>query len=257
MFSRKIFKVRIIAVAIASMLFMQGASYAQSKLIGNNFSSVPLEAGMAAKRADGCSNGRAARVNGSCEEDEVSAELSALGARGELIEHARGRVLQILQGENGCAAWFKESDPDAAEVFRSLHFDLDRGGISYIQRSRDKYGAGYYKHPWGAKTSQDAGSGSTISINDNGAFFRRQSRVTDATGGPRGAWKTLTIGLYEGDTREVRVTIMLHELGHVIGRIPRDSEAWSQQSSENTLEVLRHCQKEIETSTRRSSAFGD
>src|SRR6476661_5333024 len=62
------------------------------------------------------------------QDERVLLELSALGKHGGTIARAREQVLQILQQGNACSLWFQESDHDAAEVFRSLHFELERSG---------------------------------------------------------------------------------------------------------------------------------
>lgn len=56
-------------------------------------------------------------------------ELSAPGTRGDTIARARDQAIDILQNGNACAAWFQEADPDPAEVFRSLHFELGQGAV--------------------------------------------------------------------------------------------------------------------------------
>ena len=57
----------------------------------------------------------------------------------------------------------------------------------------------------------------------------------------RPAWHWLNVGFYDGDTPEARVAILLHELGHIIGRLPEDNDSWDGESSRNTMEVLQHC----------------
>jgi hypothetical protein len=65
-------------------------------------------------------------------EDLVWPEFSALGKRGEAIVRAREQVLEILQFRNACSAWFEEVVPDPAGVFRSVHFELESEGTSYV-----------------------------------------------------------------------------------------------------------------------------
>ena len=65
-------------------------------------------------------------------DESVVLELSALGKQGVEIARARGQVLEILKQDKACTAWFKESDPDPAEVFRSLHFELERDRKSVV-----------------------------------------------------------------------------------------------------------------------------
>src|ERR1700675_736955 len=50
-------------------------------------------------------------------DERILLELSPLGKAGDTIARAREQVLEILQQNNACTAWFQESDPDPAEVF--------------------------------------------------------------------------------------------------------------------------------------------
>jgi hypothetical protein len=81
------------------------------------------------------------------QEDCVALELSALGQRGDTIERAREQVIDILQPGNSCSTWFQETDPDATELFRSLHFELEVGGTSYVYSVRDSARGQLFKHP--------------------------------------------------------------------------------------------------------------
>ena len=85
-------------------------------------------------------------------EERVVLELSALGKQGDTIARARGQVLEILQYGNGCAVWFQEADPDATEVLRSLHFELEMRGPSYVYGVRDNERGRLFKHPWAARS---------------------------------------------------------------------------------------------------------
>jgi hypothetical protein len=102
-------------------------------------------------------------------------ELSALGKQGETIARAREQVLEILQQGNACTAWFQESDPDPAEVFRSLHFELEESGPSSVYGMRNGQGEQVFKHPWAARSFENGGRNSIIQVNANGPFFSRIS----------------------------------------------------------------------------------
>jgi hypothetical protein len=143
------------------------------------------------------------------------------------------------------------------EVFRSLHYELDRQGTSHIDRVRGEFGVTHFKHPWAAMSNESAGRNSSISLNVYGPFFIRQSRVIDSEGTTRLTWHVLNVGFYEGDTNEARVTILLHELGHIIERLPEDNDPWDGQSSRNTIEVLQHCKREIDRSGRKYSRISN
>ena len=130
MFRTRTHKAKIV-VAISAVLLFQGAGYSQSESPARNLSAVRTEFGLAAQDIDRCSDNNGARLNAACNGDNVSAELLAMGQRGDQIARARQEALEVLQAQNGCAAWFQESDLDAAEVFRSLRYKLDRQGASH------------------------------------------------------------------------------------------------------------------------------
>ena len=189
----------------------------------------------------------------------ISQELSALGADGALIAQARAEVLEILQSPGSCARWFQEVDPDVANVFRSVHYELGNG-TSQIFVMPDDRGNALYKHPWGASTNEYGGSGSMITINANGPFFVQQSRLSrlSAIGGPAWpvGWHLVIVGPYVGGTPEARMTILLHEVGHIIGRLPVDDGSWNGESARNTAEVLQHCKSEIHLLAKRRTNDG-
>jgi hypothetical protein len=183
--------------------------------------------------------------------------LSALGKHGDTIARARGQVLEILQQGNACTAWFQEADPEPAEVFRSLHFELDMRGPSYVYGMRDSEGGQLFKHPWAARSIENGGRDSTILLNANGPFFNRTSFVVQLD--PRGMLarsdsnRQLAVSSYAGNTPEAQITILLHELGHIIGRLPEDDDSWDGRSSRNTSEVSRHCKAETRVAAHNSS----
>jgi hypothetical protein len=63
----------------------------------------------------------------------------------------------------------------------------------------------------------------------------------------------LTIASYNGNTPEAQITILLHELGHIIGRLPEDDDSWDGRSVRNTSEVSRHCKSETRAAAHNSS----
>ena len=191
------------------------------------------------------------------QDERVLLELSALGKHGETIARAREQVLGILQHENACAVWFRESDHDPAEVFRSLHFELESSGPSLIYGRRNFEGKQFFKHPWAARSMEYAGRDSIIQLNANGPFFNRTSLLMQREPGgvlarPGGNY-ILTVSRYNGDTPEAQITILLHELGHIIGRLPEDDDSWDGRSTRNTSEVSRHCKAETIAAAHNSS----
>jgi hypothetical protein len=189
-------------------------------------------------------------------DDRVELELSALGKQGDTIARARGQVLDILQNGNACTAWFQEADPDPAEVFRSLHFELVIREPSYVYGMRDNERGQLLKHPWAARSIEYGGRDSTILLNANGPFFNRTSIFVQLDPGgllprPDGI-RVLRVASYEGNTPEAQITILLHELGHIIGRLPEDDDSWDGRSFRNTAEVLRHCEAETRVAAHNS-----
>jgi hypothetical protein len=180
--------------------------------------------------------------------------LLALGKSGRTIARARAMVLEILESENACTAWYRERDPDPAGTFQTLEFELDSRGPTYILESAINPALGLFWHPYVAMTAQNAGQGATITLNASGAFFHSSAAVRKVSreGGPTRSvgMRELTIDSYMGDTFEAQITALLHELGHVTGRIPADPDKTDGMSKRNTEEVLRFCRAEVESAAK-------
>jgi hypothetical protein len=202
-----------------------------------------------------------ADVQEKANEDAVLGELMAMGERGPTIERAREKVLEILAGHNGCAAWFAKAEPHAKRTFRSLRYTIDEGGPQYTLKTQNAAGAWLYQQPYAASSIEDASAGSTITINGKGAFFQVTSvvRIVPKDGGPAGLSisRMLHIDLYRGGTLGAQVTALLHEFSHVVGLLPADGESASgrELSTENTQIVLRHCRAEVEAAGKHKSSF--
>jgi hypothetical protein len=197
----------------------------------------------------------------STDTDPVALELTALDKHGVVIARVREQVLVILQTENACSAWFREAEPDPAGVFRSLHYEVEQDGSTYVLHTIDLEGTNLYKHPWTARSTQNGGRNSVIQLNPSGPFFSTSSPVIDMdpSGGHFSQGTTfhrLSVASFWGNTTRAQITTLLHELGHIVGHLPADDDSWDGRSSRNTDEVLRHCKHEIrdvvETSSRAS-----
>jgi hypothetical protein len=191
------------------------------------------------------------------QDDCVVLELSALGKPGDTVARAREQVIDILENGNACSAWFQEVAPDPAEVFRSLHFELEMKGSSYVYGMRDNERGQLFKHPWAARSMENGGLNSTILLNANGPFFNRTSRILQLDQRGTFAWpggnRLLVVSSYNGNTPEAQITILLHELGHIIGRLPEDDDSWDGRSLRNTSEVSRHCKTETRAAAHNGS----
>jgi hypothetical protein len=183
------------------------------------------------------------------QELRIRSELAPLGKRGEVIAHARELVLQILEAKNGCSQWFEEAHEQPAEVFRSLHYQVEDNGPTYVYGMADQNRELWFKEPWAASTSQGTGPNSTIRLNGHGPFFSGASRIMylNTTGYLErlGGSFHLTVGSYSGNSDKAQVLALLHELGHIVERLPVDTDSWDGRSSQNSVEVLRHCKREI------------
>jgi hypothetical protein len=199
----------------------------------------------------------AARYNSplfSAPQDPVHPRLLALGPRGLLIDQARQLVLAILASENSCSAWFREADPDAAAIFESLDFSLNDGPKDVVT-VKSASGEIFLKHPYSARVPENAGPNAIVLLNANGPFFVSAADILahdSARGVARFAGRReLRAGPYAGNTLPARITTLLHELGHVIGRLPDDSDELSGLSEQNTQRVLHACHAEINAAARQ------
>lgn len=177
--------------------------------------------------------------------------------RAESLWRAKAQTLALLQEENACSAWFRESDRDPAGVFESLRFQIEQENPSYVLRRLDARGFDLYKQPWVAQSWQFAGRNSMVKFNAQGAFFTDRSPIVELTSG--GAlsrylgFRLLTVGPFLGGTPEAQITTLLHELGHVTDRVPADTDSWDGKSVRNTEEVLLHCKSEIHEFAKRGA----
>ena len=180
-----------------------------------------------------------------------------MGKSGQKILRAREKVLEILQSENACSAWFREKDSNPADIFRTLSFEVDRQGDEFVQESKDPSNMILFRNPYVAKVFQGDGRYAKITINTKGAFFYPIAGVVEVwkEGGPlyhRGSRLT-NVGPYAGDTMHAQILVLLHEFGHVLDLLPADENNVDGKSVQNTNEVLRYCRAEIESKGRRGA----
>lgn len=183
--------------------------------------------------------------------DDVARELLALGKTGLAVQQVRSEVLVLLSETNSCSDWFLSAEPAALEKFRSLHFDIDPAGSSEILKIEGAQARTDYYHPYVARTRQAVGSGSTITLNANGAFFKASAFVRDASHPTERnsyvTFRNLSVGNYSGGSPEARLLTVLHEFGHIVDLLPVDSGTPSAAfiSVQNTEIVMRHCNSQI------------
>lgn len=187
----------------------------------------------------------------SASSDMVRDELNTMGKQGQSILRARDKVLEILQTENVCSAWYRTKDPGSAATFRTLSFALDRDGDIYVRMIPEPGGVQLIRNPYVAKVLQAQGPNATVTINVNGAFFFSMGTVVDDRfeGGPvsfRGT-RPLQVGPYTGGSFRAQVLALLHEFGHVIDLLPTDHDDYEGRSRQNTAEVLHACRAQVES----------
>jgi len=186
--------------------------------------------------------------------EHIAGDSSDLPQRGEELERARQQVLVILQANGGCSAWLKETDPNVVEIFRSLRLRVVDEDVSYIQQTYDPRKGFLFKHPWAARTHELAGREALVEFNLNGPFFLSSLPVVQIASpidaGRFHGFHALSIGSFRGNSLAAQMTTMLHELAHVIGRIPVDDDSWDGRSTRNTAQVLQHCKTEIRAAAR-------
>jgi len=189
--------------------------------------------------------------------DLVQEELATMGKPGQKILRARERVLEILQTENACSAWFREKDSNPAATFRTLSFTVDRKGEDFVLESRNPGDLNIFRNPYVARVFQGDGSYATITINLRGAFFSPQARAVEVQkeGGPWSLHGTrvLGVGPYAGDSMHAQILALLHEFGHLVDLLPADKGDQDGKSVQNTSEVLRFCRAEVESKARRGA----
>ncbi len=185
-------------------------------------------------------------------------ELKDIGEEGTTIARVRQATLEILESENNCSAWFRHFDPDVSATFRSLNFSVDEDGSDRVIKERNDRGVWIEHGPYIARTRQNAGPGASVTINANGAFFRRKDEIykvnwLGAEERETGTWRYLRVGPYDGATLQAQVIAALHELAHVINAIPWDdsTSVGFYRSQENTELVLRYCRTEVTGSPKR------
>jgi hypothetical protein len=204
-----------------------------------------------------CNLASAAQLACNAPRDTVQEGLSTMGKTGQKILRARERVLEILQNENACSAWFREKDSDPADTFRTLSFEVDSKGEEFVFKSKGANDMTIFRNPYVARVFQGDGRYGRITVNTKGAFFSPIAMVIEAQSEGR-PWtsrgvRSLGVGPYGGDSMHAQILTLLHEFGHLVDLLPTDEGDQDGKSARNTGEVLRFCRAEIESKVRRGT----
>lgn len=187
----------------------------------------------------------------------VYAELSMQGSAGFLVAAARQQVLQILAEHSSCSAWYAQAEENPQRKFASLHYRIDEGGESAAFAEQKPFGLAN-REPYVARTQQDVGAGSIITLNAHGAFFQERApfKVHLNDGAPlvERSLVYLHVAGYPGGSGNAQVATLLHEYAHIVGLLPIDFGAANSAdlSTQNTSTVLQHCRRQIEASSKRA-----
>lgn len=132
-----------------------------------------------------------------------SAPPSPLISQDKVLGSAYYDTVSILRSNNPCSDFF--GGPASVGVFNEL--------VSKIRKDALPVGigmrmSGTTTHIHDARTKQSYRMFDKVSINSRGSFYRRKAGLWEATV-PR-------IGTFEPNTKEARVLMLLHELGHVM-----------------------------------------
>jgi hypothetical protein len=204
-----------------------------------------------------CNPASPAQIGCNARRDPVQEDLATMGKTGQKILRARERILEILQGENTCSAWFREKDSNPADAFRTLSFEIDSRGEEFVLKSKGADNVTIFRNPYVARVFQADGRYGRITINTKGAFFFPVAMVIEPQGEGR-LWisrgvRSLGVGPYGGDSMHAQILTLLHEFGHLVDLLPTDEGDQDGKSARNTGEVLRFCRSEIESKVRRNT----
>jgi hypothetical protein len=189
-------------------------------------------------------------------DDPVQSELASGGTVGTTIARARQTVLKILEEKNSCSAWMQQKEANPAGVFRSIHYKIDENGEKYALKLQSRDDSWYFQDPYAASVIQNGDPPVWVTLNAAGAFFKSgatmRSLYKDGTVAGVLFAKRLNIDIYLGGSLHAQVTILLHELAHVLDAIPADSltKGDIRLSDRNTETVLHFCRVQVESATR-------
>lgn len=125
-------------------------------------------------------------------------------SKDEVLESVYYNTLSILSTSNRCSDFFGGSGP-SMEVFSQLMGQVRKEYMSPTIAMRMR---GTTTNAENVRTNARYRLFDKVAINANGAFYKRKNFRAEQT--------IPGVGSFEANTREVRVLILLHELGHLI-----------------------------------------
>ena len=188
-------------------------------------------------------DGHAATVNPAV---PLAPAPSSLIKKDRVLSEAYYDTLSILAGDNACSHFFGGSS-GAVMVFNTFMSQIRK---DYLARTVGMKMSGLVTTGVNLRTKTKYRLFDKVSINAHGAFYRRRASESDPPI-PR-------LGGYEPNTKEVRVLILLHELGHLVKGdddnwlLPDDGKAEAQ-SQINTQKIEDVCGEQIKRLSKSGS----
>ena len=162
----------------------------------------------------------------------VPALPSPLITEDSILRMAYFDALSILSTSNRCSDFF--GGPDTVDIFNKFMGQVRKG---YFQNTVGMKMSGDVTNVTNNMTKRTFRLFDKVALNTNGPFYRKRTSNAEPSM-PR-------IGRFEPNTKEIRVLILLHELGHVIKGsdgswlLPNDghNEGLSLQNSQKIEEI--------------------
>ena len=170
-------------------------------------------------------------------------------------------MIEILQSQNSCSAWFQEVDSNAASTFASLKFVIEASGPREVVGLRSHSGEMLLKHPYCARALENAGGNSVVFLNPNGAFFVHSAvvltQISKAGLYRPSGWRYLLVGSVPRRHARRTNNYSPPRIGACGWPSPRRfGDELSGQSGRNTAEVLHYCRDQIKAASRSSLRRG-
>jgi hypothetical protein len=154
-----------------------------------------------------------------------------------MVEKAYLDAYTILKEDNSCSRFYSGPSAISAlnQLVRSLTSTYFNRAIALRMRGTTAWVQDY-------RTGRQYRLFEKAEVNLNSSFYKGNASVSE----PR----TPTVGYFQPNTREARVTILLHELGHLL---PKSNKEWvlpddgadPEISRQNTNRVIEACRDQI------------
>lgn len=164
---------------------------------------------------------------------------SPLISQDKVLGSAYYDTLSILRSNNACSDFF--GGPASVDIFNQLVSRIRKDALSVGIGMRM---SGSTTNIHDARTKKNYRIFDKVSLNSNGPFYRKKAAAWEPT--------VPKVGTFQPNTKEARVLILLHELGHVMkgsdGQwlLPNDGKD-EELSRANSYKVEVVCEDEIKS----------